>query len=180
MINLKALISLSTFLKKSLSTLVMVLFITTCGPIHASTAQPSALAATAPGKEQIYRVKRVVDGDTIVLDNGEKIRLIGVDTPETKHPKKPVQYFGKEASAFTKKEIEGRQVRIEYDWQRTDRYQRTLAYVYRLPDNFFLNAELIKQGYGHAYTRFPFKYLDEFRKYEKEARESNKGLWRPQ
>ena len=121
-------------------------------------------------------VMKVIDGDTIELSNGEKIRLIGVDTPETKHPTKPVQYFGKEATAFTKKMAEGKQVKLEYDWQRTDKYGRTLAYVYLL-DGTFLNAEIIKQGYGFAYTKFPFKYLEEFRQYEREAREQKRGLW---
>jgi micrococcal nuclease len=119
---------------------------------------------------------RVVDGDTIILSNGEKVRLIGVDTPETVRPNTPVEYYGKEASAFTKKMVEGKPVRLEYDWQQRDKYGRLLAYVY-LMDGTFLNAEIIKQGYGHAYTRFPFKYLDQFRKYEKEAREAKRGLW---
>lgn len=119
---------------------------------------------------------RVVDGDTIVLDSNERVRLIGVDTPETVHPSKPVEFFGKEASAFTKRTVEGKKVRLEYDWQRKDKYGRTLAYVY-LSDGTFLNAEIIKQGYGHAYTKFPFKYLETFRKYEREAREQGRGLW---
>jgi micrococcal nuclease len=110
------------------------------------------------------------------LSNGERVRLIGVDTPETKHPKKPVEYYGKEASAFTKKMVEGKEVRLEYDVQDRDKYGRLLAYVY-LMDGTFLNAEIIKQGYGHAYTRFPFKYMEEFRLYEKEAREAKRGLW---
>jgi micrococcal nuclease len=122
-------------------------------------------------------VKRVIDGDTLLLTTGERVRLIGVDTPETKHPKKPVQRFGKEAYLFTKGMVEGKEVRLEYDWQRRDKYNRLLAYVYLL-DGTFLNAEIIKQGYGFAYTRFPFKYLQEFRKYEKEARENKKGLWK--
>ena len=120
---------------------------------------------------------RVVDGDTIVVKGIGKVRLIGVDTPETKHPRKPVEYFGKEASAFTKRMVEGKKVRLEYDWQRKDKYNRTLAYVY-LKDGTFLNAEIIKQGYGHAYTCYPFKYLEQFRKYEKEARENKRGLWK--
>jgi len=121
---------------------------------------------------------RVVDGDTIILDGKERVRLIGVDTPETKHPNKPVQYFGKEAYEFTKRMVEGKKVRLEYDWQRKDKYGRTLAYVF-LEDGTFLNAEIIKQGYGFAYTRYPFKYLEEFRKYEREAREKQRGLWAP-
>lgn len=129
--------------------------------------------------ENFFLCTRVIDGDTIVVDvNGkeERVRLIGVDTPETVHPEKPVEYFGKEASEFTKRMIEGKKVRLEYDWQRRDKYGRLLAYVY-LEDGTFLNAEIIKQGYGFAYTRFPFKYLEEFRQYEREARENKRGLW---
>jgi len=137
------------------------------------------LNSLAPGQD-FYLCTRVIDGDTILLDmNGEqeRVRLIGVDTPETVHPTKPVKYFGKEASEFTKSMVEGKRVRLEYDWQRRDKYGRLLAYVY-LEDGTFLNAEIIKQGYGFAYTRFPFKYLEEFRQYEREARENGKGLWR--
>lgn len=126
-------------------------------------------------------VKRVVDGDTLILNNGQKTRLIGVDTPETKHPKKPVEYFGKETTAFTQKMVQGKRVRIEFEPGNTstghkDKYGRTLAYVF-LEDGTFLNAEIIKQGYGFAYTRFPFRYLDEFRRLEREAREQGRGLW---
>jgi micrococcal nuclease len=125
---------------------------------------------------QILICARVIDGDTIVLSNGEKVRLIGVDTPKTKHPKKPVEYYGKEATAFTKKMVGGKVVKLKYDVQRRDKYGRLLAYVY-LMNGTFLNAEIIKQGYGHAYTRFPFKYMEQFKQYEKEARENKRGLW---
>ena len=124
-----------------------------------------------------FFVARVVDGDTLLLDREGKVRLIGVDTPETKHPTKPVQYFGKEASLFTQREVEHRRVTLDYDAHKRDKYGRLLAYVRRSPDYFFLNAELIKQGYGFAYTRFPFKYMSEFREYEKQARNEGKGLW---
>lgn len=129
----------------------------------------------------MYRCTRVVDGDTLVVDMGggaqEKVRLIGVDTPETVHPSKPVGYFGKEASAFTKHMAAGKNVRLEYDQQKRDKYNGLLAYVY-LEDGTFLNAEIIKQGYGFAYTRFPFRYMNQFRQYEKEAREASRGLWK--
>lgn len=105
-----------------------------------------------------FRVKRVIDGHTLLLTNGERVRLIGVDTPETKHPQKPVQRFGKEAFLFTKRMAEGKEVRLEYDQQRRDKYRRLLAYVY-LQDGTFLNAEIIKQGYGFAYTKYPFRYI---------------------
>jgi len=72
--------------------------------------------------------------------------------------------------------VEGKVVRLKYDWQSKDKYGRMLAYVY-LKDGTFLNAEIVKQGYGHAYTRFPFKYLEQFKEYEKEARENKRGLW---
>jgi len=139
------------------------------------TAAIFAISALSFGRE-LVSVRKVIDGDTFVLASGERVRMIGVDTPETKHPQKPVQYFGKEASEFTRQMIEGKAVVLEYDWKRRDRYGRLLAYVY-LPDGIFLNAEIIKEGYGFAYTRYPFKYLDEFRSYEREARESGIGLW---
>ncbi len=122
-----------------------------------------------------------MDGDTLVLENKERVRLIGVDTPETKRPRRPVGYYGKEATAFTKKMVQGKRGRLEFDQANAhighkDKYRRTLAYVF-LQDGTFLNAEIVKQGYGHAYTRFPFKYLDEFRRFEREARENRRGLW---
>lgn len=126
--------------------------------------------------QELRTVARVIDGDTIQMEGGERVRLIGVDTPETVHPSKPVERFGKEASDFTRRTVEGKKVRLEYDQERKDKYGRTLAYVY-LEDGTFLNAEIIKQGYGFAYTRFPFKYLEEFRNYERQARERGVGLW---
>jgi micrococcal nuclease len=138
----------------------------------------------ASGSNEYRIVQRVIDGDTQLLDNRERVRLIGVDTPETKHPSKPVQYFGKEASAFTKRMVEGKRVRLEFDMANTagrhkDRYGRTLAYVF-LEDGTLLNAEIIKQGYGHAYTAFPFSRMEEFRRLEREAREQGRGLWQAQ
>ena len=130
--------------------------------------------APAPGAAQV--VERVVDGDTIIVQGVGRVRLIGVDTPETVHPRRPVECFGKEASAYTKRLLHAQRVRLEYDQERTDRYGRTLAYVY-LSNGTFANAEIVRQGYGHAYTRFPFRYLDDFRQYEREARQGERGLW---
>ena len=133
-------------------------------------------ACTSAQEHQV--VRRVVDGDTFVLGNGERVRLIGIDTPETVHPRKPVEYYGKEASAFTKKMIEGKRIRLEYDVQKYDHYSRLLAYVY-LPDGTFLNAELIKQGYARIATFPPnVKYVDLFTRLQREARENNRGLWK--
>ncbi len=110
------------------------------------------------GEAEWRLVTRVVYGDTNIVGARERVRLIGVDTPETKHPQKPVEYFGREATAFTKNMIEGKRVKLEFDEANAhighkDKYKRTLAYVF-LEDGTFLNAEIIKQGYGHAYTRF--------------------------
>ncbi len=112
---------------------------------------------------EIGQVARVVDGDTLKVALGgqlETVRLIGVDTPETVHPNKPVEFFGKEASGFTRQVADGKVVRLEADPQGTDRdkYGRLMRYVF-LPDGRHLNAESIAQGYGHAYTRFPFSWM---------------------
>lgn len=128
-----------------------------------------------------YKVVKFDDGDTIVVDmNGTKetVRFIGVDTPEVKDPRKPVQCFGHAASAFTKQLIGDHPVRLEADPDNTnrDRYNRLLRYIY-LPDGTLVNAEIIKQGYGFAYTSFPFTKKAEFKNYENEARQNNKGLW---
>ena len=123
-------------------------------------------------------VTQVIDGDTLTLDGGTRVRLIGVDTPELHHPSKPVMFFAEEAYRFTKNLIEGKPVRLEYDQQRVDKYKRTLAYLF-LEDGTFINAEIIKRGYGFAYTKFPFRYMEEFRQYEREAREQERGLWGP-
>lgn len=128
-----------------------------------------------------YKVVEFVDGDTITVDmNGakENIRFIGIDTPETHDPRKAVQCFGTAAAAFTKNFIGTNNVRLESDPTNTnrDRYNRLLRYVY-LPDGRLVNAEIIKAGYGFAYTSFPFTKSDDFIKYQTEAREQGKGLW---
>jgi len=107
------------------------------------------------------------------------MRLIGVDTPETVHPQKPVEEYGKEASRFTENLLKGESVYVEYEPgpSRLDRHGRTLAYLYRAPDGLFVNLEIVRQGYGHAYIEHPFQYLDLFRHYETRAREAGKGLW---
>lgn len=137
---------------------------------------PQIKALSLFKKEGRYQVTQVIDGDTIILSTGEHVRLIGLDTPELHHHSKPVMYFAQESREFTRRLVEGQEVRLEYDWQKKDKYNRTLAYVYLL-DGRLLNAEIINQGYGFAYVRFPFKYIDEFREYQREAMEEGRGLW---
>ena len=104
------------------------------------------------------------------------MRLIGVDTPETKDPRKPVQYFAEEAYQFTKNLVEGKQVKLMFDQQRKDRHGRTLAYVF-LPDGTCVNSTIIRQGYGFAYLKYPFMFLEEYFQIEREARIAAKGMW---
>ena len=118
-----------------------------------------------------YEIARVIDGDTFVLDNGESVRLIGIDTPEYLQPS------GAESKAFAEKLLLGKLVQLEYDTQQRDKYGRILAYVFL--DDLFVNAEFIKEGCARAYTQYPFKseYKKLFLKLEKEAQSSKTGLW---
>ena len=125
---------------------------------------------------QAFTCSRVLNGNTILLSNGEQVRLIGVALPSTGKLNTSAEYLTKETSAFIKRLVEGKEVRLEYDQQKQDPYGHPLAYVY-LVDGTFLNAEIIKQGYGHVDSGLPFKYLKEFRNYEKEAQEAKLGLW---
>ena len=129
-------------------------------------------------------VKRVVDGDTIELDNGKTLRYIGIDTPETKHPTKGVECYGEEAYKKNKELVEGKRVQLEKDVSEMDRYGRLLRYVYVLPDDasrsatLLINQYLVQEGYAHAVTFPPdVKYTEYFKNIEREAREKNKGLW---
>lgn len=140
-----------------------------------------AISTAREAQPGLYRVESFEDGDTISINmNGtiERIRFIGVDTPETKDPRKPVQCFGKAASAFTKNLIGYNPIRLEADPLNTnrDRYNRLLRYIY-LPDGRLVNAEIIRQGYGFAYTSFPFTKSEEFINYQTEARQAGRGLW---
>ncbi len=122
-------------------------------------------------------VERAVDGDTVVLAGGERVRYIGVDTPELHHPRKPVQAYAREAMEFNRRLVEGKRVRLEFDADRRDKYRRLLAYVF-LEDGTFVNAELVKQGYAQLLTIPPnVKYSDLFLKLQREAREAKRGLW---
>jgi micrococcal nuclease len=129
-----------------------------------------------------YQVRKVVDGDTFWIDNGSqkglKIRIIGVDAPESRNSgKKETAPFGKESTDYLKKLISGKRVRLEFDIDRLDKYGRTLAYVY-LEDGTFVNAALVKNGYATVMTVPPnVKYADTFLKLERKARNKKRGLW---
>lgn len=143
-----------------------------------------------PVNGETYYVTKVVDGDTLRVSGDQKIRLIGVDTPEVHYSEKllrdskksgkdikTIQSLGAKASIFTKDLCMNKKVRLEYDVEKRDRYGRLLAYVY-LEDGTFVNAKIIEEGYGQVMTIPPnVKYADYFRKLERSARDAKKGLW---
>lgn len=148
-------------------------------PVTPSDTTPtkSETSKTSEKKEDLVLVKRVVDGDTIELESGQKVRYIGIDTPETVSPEKPVQCFGKEASDKNKSLVEGKKIRLEKDVSETDKYSRLLRYIY-LEDGTFINLLLVKEGFARSSTYPPdVKHQEEFKKAEEEARTSGKGLW---
>lgn len=139
---------------------------------------PSLEQAPPPG---YHRVTEVSDGDTIkvtIAGVKETVRLIGIDTPETKDPRKPVQCFGRAASDEAKRLLTGKLVRLEGDPASGDRdkYQRLLRFVY-LEDGTFFNQYMVEQGFAFAYTIFPNGKLEDFRGWERHAREAKRGLW---
>lgn len=137
-------------------------------------------------------VKRVIDGDTLELESGERVRLIGIDTPEVHESNKlhrdsqrsgedisTIQKLGKRSWDFTKKLAEGQRVSLEFDVEKYDKYNRLLAYVYLKKEGTFVNAEIIKQGYASLMTFPPnVKYADLFTKLYQDARKNKRGLWK--
>lgn len=140
----------------------------------------------AGASESAILVTKVVDGDTIKLETGQTVRYIGIDTPETKDPRKEVQCFGKEASEANKRLVEGKKVRLEKDVSETDRYGRLLRYVYVEGNpstssgniEIFVNDSLVKEGYAHA-SAYPPDISKQavFEASESEARAVSRGLW---
>ena len=162
---------------------------------------PNALQSLEIRRNTVYKAKveRVIDGDTMIVsfvfDDGskylkERVRFLGVNTPETVHPNKPVEFYGKEASNFTKKELTGKTVWLQTDVEVKDRYGRMLAYVWlkepttkdmdneaAIRANMF-NAKLLLDGYAQTMTVQPnSRYSNLFVHFQREAREGKKGLW---
>jgi len=161
-------------------------------PTPSSTSKPEAksekVEATPSGNSEstpspssdpnitYAKVVNVVDGDTFTLDSGKIVRMIGMDTPETVAPGKPIQCYGKEASKKTEELIEGKEVKLEKDVSETDRYNRLLRYVY--VNDIFVNEYLVAEGYAKASSYPPdIKYQDRFTEAQRKAQEENKGLW---
>lgn len=142
----------------------------------------TTISQTAVNKTDKVLVTKVIDGDTIqviINGNNETLRLIGIDTPETVDPRKPVQCFGKEASTKAKLLLSGKSVRLESDPTQgeIDKYQRLLRYIF-LEDGTNFNKLMISEGYAYEYTyNTPYKYQSEFKQAQKEAEAGSVGLW---
>ncbi|MBI2601369.1 thermonuclease family protein [Candidatus Daviesbacteria bacterium] len=126
-------------------------------------------------------VTKVIDGDTIEIEGGKKVRYLGIDTPETKDPRRAVECFGKQAYMENKQLVEGEQVILQKDVSETDKYNRLLRYVFLPLDDgniLFVNDYLIREGFATALTYPPdVKYSEQFLKAQQQAKESKKGLW---
>jgi micrococcal nuclease len=151
-------------------------------PLDISTSNATQTEQFLGDSQTYYKVTKVVDGDTLhIMINGidEKVRLIGINTPETVDPRRPVQCFGKEASARMKDLAQGKLVRVQTDDSQgaRDSYGRLLAYVY-LEDGQMLNRKMVAEGYAYEYTYLtPYMYQKEFKGLQNLARTSKYGLW---
>ncbi len=180
--------SLVTTLKGILLTLFLVLGLgTTSVAAPAQTGDQATVASTTealPQKGMLYTIVKVVDGDTVTIwldGRKQTIRLIGINTPETVDPRRPVQCFGKQASDKAKELLAGHQVRVVLDPSQGnyDKYHRMLGYIYR-DDGFFLNEYMVKEGYAYEYTyRYPYQFQAAFKQAQKDAEAHGRGLWAP-
>lgn len=151
-------------------------------PTTNPTSTPIGSGSAVVGLEgERVLVTKVVDGDTIKLENGNTVRLIGIDTPETKDPRRPVGCFGKEASNKMKSLVEDNEVILQKDVSETDKYKRLLRYVYLpLEDGgvLFVNDYMVREGYAKVLTYPPdVKFNEQLREAEVQAREGGRGLW---
>ncbi|MEA2901974.1 MAG: micrococcal nuclease [Actinomycetota bacterium] len=144
--------------------------------MSACSARQVDPVASPPG---VTKVIRVVDGDTLIVEPKVRIRLIGVDAPESVAPNRPIECMGREASRFLSELLPpGTEVRLESDVELLDSYDRTLAYLWIGSSGLFVNAELVRQGFAQTLTIPPnIAYADEFANLAIEARLANRGLW---
>ncbi|MCS6956595.1 MAG: thermonuclease family protein [Patescibacteria group bacterium] len=162
------------FIKKNTSILI---------PTLISTSTPIPILTSKQIQNQtFYSVAKVVDGDTIEIEiDGkiQRIRIIGINTPEVVDPRKPVECFGKEASEKAKELLSGKKIRLEKDPTQgdIDKYARLLRYVF-LEDGTDFGLTMIKEGYAYEYTyNIPYKYQQQYKQAQKEAEKNKKGLW---
>jgi micrococcal nuclease len=134
-------------------------------------------AAVAPAAPLRFPVRWVNDGDTIVLAGGERVRYLGIDTPEVAHEERPAEPYAREALNFNRSLVQGHSVRLEFEGPRRDHYGRLLAYVF-LEDGTLVNAELVRQGYAHLFRRQPqSRYWKQLLELQRQALEQKRGIW---
>ena len=139
-------------------------------PITFVPVEPTVTRPSPPGETDTVTVSKVVDGDTIELSDGRRVRYIGINTPERDQP------FYPEATEANRQLVLGKAVRVELDVETFDQYGRTLAYIW--VDEVMANLEIVKQGFANTFTVPPnVHYEAEFREAEREAREAERGLW---
>lgn len=174
------------FFVKTVSTLLTLAII---GYIAYKYVTPKLESVQKDEQSEFILVERVIDGDTFKMAGGERVRLLGIDTPEkfqsgkldkdskkSGQDKKTIQTLGQMASDYVKKLAEGKKVRlVKEPGTDKDKYGRSLRYVY-LEDGTLINAKILQDGYANVYPT-PISKIDEFRKYEREAREKKRGLW---
>lgn len=154
--------------------------------VHTQSTQPNSTQSpfeetTSAVNDSAVLVTKVTDGDTIEVTSGVIVRLLGIDTPETVDPRRPVECFGKEASNKLKELVLGKEVVLEKDISETDKYNRLLRYVYLEIDNtrtLFINDFMIREGFAKLLTYPPdVKYAEQFLDAQRQAREQRKGIW---
>ncbi len=166
-------------MKKLLLVILLIIITLLTAACQVNVSEEDIVFGEKKDNKVTFKVTRVVDGDTIIVANNnrtERVRLIGVNTPETVHPTKDTEPFGQEAGNFTKSRLAGKEVILEFDVQLRDKYGRLLAYVWL--DGEMFNETLVREGYAQVATYPPnVKYAGLFLAAQEEARENNRGLW---
>ncbi len=178
-------------LKNRLLTFLILLFVLTgCGTGTLTELSDTQETPTSSNQEESNvdvesnrtkaEVVRVVDGDTVQIEFNQKketVRLLLVDTPETKHPDLPVQLLGPEASNYAEKMLSNKQIELEFDGPKRDKYDRLLAYIWVDGQNF--NQLLLENGYARYAYEYdpPYTYQEQFKEAEKKARDQQIGIW---
>ena len=175
---------MKTFFRGS-SDFALLLALLILRPLSSGAEAAAEDPAGRPAEGAQGVVTRVVDGDTVIVRFSpppkgfgptERVRLIGIDAPESVRPGTPVQRFSEEAAEYARRHLSGEKVTLRFDRDLRDRYGRVLAYLY-LDDGAFFNARMIEDGCAYAYTKYPFRFLKEFRDLERRARREGRGLW---
>lgn len=180
------LLAMGVYILSSLNNISSKEMVLESSPIPSSTSQSFILGEANKSSTTTYKVERVIDGDTFEVDNNGraiKVRYVGIDTPETVDPRRPVGCFGKEASAEDKSLLEGKSVRLKKDVSETDKFGRWLRLVYLPLDNgteLFVNDYLIREGFAKIDTIPPdITFASRFLSAQQEAQKNQRGLWSP-